>query len=104
MKPWMTGVVLVLAGCTTPVLFDEPESKQVQVLGRTWTVTETPDKPGSFVARRDNNNLQPFGRPAALRTPQAVRALELATGCKVVPGKLWQNTSAEYHAEMACTR
>ena len=103
MKTLTLITVLVLAGCSDVALFEQPETKQVQVLGRTWTVTETTEKPGSYVARRDNNNLQIFGKPVALRTPQAVKALELATGCKVVPGTLWQDVSAEYYADMACS-
>lgn len=98
----LIGMVLALAGCADFQLYGTSEVKQVEVLGRTWTVSDVPDRPNAFVASRDNNNLNPFGRPAALRTPQAVKALELATGCKVVPGKLWQDTSAEYHADMAC--
>lgn len=93
---------ITLSGCAEYDLSGAPEPKQVQVLGRTWTVTEVADRPNTFVASRDNNNLNPFGRPVALRTPQAVRALQLATGCKVVPGKIWQDTSATYHADMAC--
>lgn len=96
------GMMLALTGCAEVQLTGKPDVKQVQVLGRTWTVSTVPQRPNAFVAWRDNNNLNPFGRPVALRTPQAVKALELATGCKVVPGKLWQDTSAEYHADMAC--
>ncbi|MDU9005067.1 hypothetical protein [Sedimentitalea todarodis] len=96
------GMLLAFAGCTEFQLSGKPDGKQVEVLGRTWTVSSVADRPNAFVAWRDNNNLNPFGRPVALRTPQAVRALELATGCKVVPGRLWQDTTAEYHADMAC--
>lgn len=98
------GMALALTGCAEFGLSGKPDVKHVQVLGRTWTVSNVPDRPNAFVAWRDNNNLNPFGRPVALRTPQAVKALELATGCKVVPGRLWQNTSAEYHADMACPK
>ncbi|MFD3189795.1 hypothetical protein ACFMPD_05905 [Sedimentitalea sp. HM32M-2] len=97
-------LALGLAGCTTPVWTDQRVQKQVQVLGRTWTVTPDAKKPDAYIASRDNNNLNPFGKPVARRTPQAVRALELATGCKVVPGTLSQNVSAEFRADMACTR
>lgn len=100
--PMMLALALVVTGCADMPLMAEPEVKQVEVLGRTWTVSGVPDRPNAFVAARDNNNLNPFGRPAALRTPQAVRALESATGCKVVAGRLWQDTMARYHADMAC--
>ncbi len=103
LKAAALGAGLALSGCTTvPWSTGETVSKEVQVLGRTWTVTELPGVTNGYIARRDNNNLNPFGRPAALRTPQAVRALQTATGCRVVRGKLWQNTSAEYYAEMSC--
>ena len=96
------GILLAVSGCADFQFSGKTDVKQVQVLGRTWTVSTVPHRPNAFVASRDNNNLNPFGRPVALRTPQAVRALELATGCKVIPGKIWQDTMAEYHADMAC--
>ena len=102
MKPLSLTVALVLAGCAAPGPFSQTETKEVQVMGRNWTVTTVPQRPNAFVAQRDNNNLQPFGKPVALLTPQAVRALETATGCKVVQGRLWQDVSARYHADMAC--
>lgn len=103
-KLLVLGAVLAIAGCAETGIFDKPEVQQVQVLGRTWTVENVPERPNAFVAWRDNNNLNPFGRPVALRTPQAVRALELATGCTVVPGRIWQDTSARYSADMACPK
>ncbi len=104
----MTTMALILAGSliatglAAPAVAGKAEVRQVQVLGRTWTVTADPKQPGSYVAWRDNNNLNPYGKPVARRTPQAVRALELATGCRVVPGSLRQNVAAEYRAVMAC--
>lgn len=102
MKAIYLIAALGVAGCTSTGFNNEPISKNVQVMGRTWTVTENPKVPDAYEAQRDNNNLQPFGRPAALRTPQAVRALQLATGCKVVPGQITQDVSARYYADMAC--
>ncbi len=102
MKVQLATVALVLAGCTTADLTGSDNAKQVQVLGRTWTVVENPEKSDAFIATRDNNNLQPFGKPVARRTPQAVRALELATGCKVIRETLWQNVSADFYADVAC--
>lgn len=93
---------LGVAGCTAADFQGQSVSKDVQVMGRTWTVTENPKIPNAYEAQRDNNNLQPFGKPVALRTPQAVRALQLATGCKVVPGQIRQDVSARYYANMAC--
>ncbi len=94
------GGALIAAAGTAQAGPSEP--RQVQVMGRTWTVSEDPDRPNGYVAVRDNNNLNPFGKPVARRTPQAVRALERATGCKVIRGSLWQTVGAEFHAQMAC--
>ena len=95
---------LIAVGFAAPGMAAKAEVAQVQVLGRTWTVSQNRKKPNAYVASRDNTNLNPFGKPVARRTPQAVRALELATGCKVVPGTLWQTVGAEFHADMACNR
>ena len=103
MKALILITALGVTGCSTAQFsFDQTESEQVSVLGRTWTVTADPKRVNTFMAERDNNNLQPFGRPAALRTPQAVRALQLATGCKVVSGRISQNVAAVYTADMNC--
>ena len=81
----------------------QPEPHYVTVMGRTWTVTQYDhDRPNAWKAVRDNNNLNPYGRPAAPRTPQAVQALQQATGCRVIPATLYQNTSAEFYADMSC--
>lgn len=104
MKIMFATISLLLAGCTSTDIFSSEEAKQVQVLGRTWTVVRNPEKADAYVATRDNNNLQPFGKPVARRTPQAVRALEMATGCKVVRGTLWQNVSADFYADVTCPR
>ncbi|MBK0326483.1 hypothetical protein I5535_04165 [Rhodobacteraceae bacterium F11138] len=96
------GAPLLAIALSAPLCAGEADTRLVQVLGRTWTVSENPKQPDSYVAFRDNNNLNPFGKPVARRTPQAVRALELATGCKVIPGTLWQTVGAEFHAKMRC--
>jgi ABC-type Fe3+-hydroxamate transport system substrate-binding protein len=98
----LLGMTVFLTGCAENPFDTGTEPRLVEVMGRTWTVEPNPHRTNAFVAWRDNNNLNPFGRPVALRTPQAVTALELATGCKVVPGRIYQNTSAEYFADMAC--
>ncbi|MEY8829470.1 hypothetical protein AB9K34_13835 [Sedimentitalea sp. XS_ASV28] len=102
MLPVIPVMMFLLAGCAEGPVLAAPEVRQVEVLGRIWTVSSVPERPNAFVASRDNNNLNPFGRPAALRTPQAVKALETATGCKVIPGRIWQDTTAQYHADMVC--
>ncbi|AVO38980.1 hypothetical protein [Pukyongiella litopenaei] len=86
---------------------NEMPAREVVVLGRTWTVTqEAPPEfeggPATWSAIRDNNNLNPYGKPVARRTPQAIQALTQATGCQIVPGTLSQNTWAKYYAKMRC--
>lgn len=77
-------------------------TRHVQVLGRTWTVYPVEDQTAVYVAQRDNLDLNPFGAPSARRTPQAVRAIELATGCKVVRPSLQQDSSARFFARVNC--
>ena len=100
--------VLALSGCavTEPLLVIPAKpavaAKTVEVRGRTWTVSQVGENPDSFTASRDNNNLNPFGRPAARRSPQAAKAIELATGCQVLHATLWQDTTARFYADVAC--
>lgn len=79
-----------------------PGTKYVKVLGRTWTVSPLKDQPSAYVAQRDNLDLNPYGAPAVRRTPQAVRAIQLATGCRVVRSTVTQDTSARFFASVAC--
>lgn len=74
----------------------------VVVRGRTWTVARSKERPNNYRATRDNNNLNPYVLPAAQLTPQAVSALQLATGCKVIASSVRQNLSAQYFADMSC--
>jgi len=79
-----------------------PDTKNVQVLGRTWAVAPMPDQPAVYTAVRDNNNNNPFGKPVARRTPQALRAIELATGCQVVRSSMKQDITARFYASVVC--
>jgi hypothetical protein len=81
---------------------DASGGKNVQVLGRTWTVSPLKDKQAGYSAVRDNNDNKRFGRPVARRTPQALRAIELATGCRVVRSSMVQDTSARFFATVQC--
>lgn len=69
---------------------------------RYWSVIKVSDSPEIWKAVRDNNNLNPFGPPAALRTVQATRAIELATSCRVVRSTMYQNMSAEFYSQVDC--
>jgi hypothetical protein len=93
--------LIALTGCAelspswTPVA-------QTEVLGRTWEVSQNAQVPDLYRAQRDNNNLNPFGKPAMRRTPQAIAALRDGTGCQIVPGSLYQDVSAYFYAKLAC--
>lgn len=78
------------------------DAKFVTVLGRTWAVAPSQKQPGVWIAHRDNNFLNMFGRPAARRTPQAIRAIETATGCKVTRSAVIQDISARFYAPVVC--
>jgi len=79
-----------------------PDVEYVKVLGRTWTVYPVKDQPSVYAAKRDNLDLNPFGAPPARRTPQALRAIETATGCRVVRSTMVQDTTARFFASVVC--
>lgn len=81
----------------------EPKGiKYVQVLGRSWAVFPAPGFPDVYVTQRDNLDLNPYGAPPYRRTPQAIRAIELATGCKVVKSDIVRHVTARYFASVDC--
>ena len=107
------AIFALLASCTEQQAQDfwstqlytteAPDIKYVKVLGRTWGVYPSPDQPSVYVAQRDNLDLNPYGAPSARRSPQAVRAIELATGCRVAHSTMVQDTSARFFASVACS-
>ena len=83
----------------------EPKGiKYVQVLGRSWAVFPAPWLTDVYVAQRDNLDLNPYGAPPYRRTPQAIRAIELATGCKVVKSDVVRHVTARYFASVDCSQ
>lgn len=76
--------------------------KTVEVWGRHWTIAPVEDQPGLFSATRDNNNLDPFGPPARLRTHQAIRAYARATGCRVDLDSMYQRITGVFFARLRC--
>ncbi|WP_171100480.1 MULTISPECIES: hypothetical protein [unclassified Ruegeria] len=78
------------------------DTKSVTVFTRTWAVTQVADEPVIYRATRDNNNLNPFGRPAMLRTTQAIAAIQQATGCKVIVNSMYQNISGQFFSQVNC--
>lgn len=104
MKRLILGCVLAISACTDlqMQMTGTAPAKQVTVLGRVWTVSQVADKPGFYKAVRDNNNLNPYGPPAMLRSLQAIRALQAATGCTVVRSTLYQNMSGEFFSQVSC--
>ncbi|MCF6234311.1 MAG: hypothetical protein L3J36_14600 [Rhodobacteraceae bacterium] len=82
----------------------EPKGiKYVEVLGRSWAVFPLPQHPGVYVTQRDNLDLNPYGAPPYRRTPQAIRAVELATGCKVVKSDVVVHVTARYFTSVNCS-
>lgn len=103
MKYALLTILFGLAACDTTAFQQEEVSKQTVVMGRTWTVTQVGEAPLRYSAIRDNNNFDPFGRPAARRTPQAVRAIQQATGCRVSGKDFVQDATGRYFANVVCS-
>lgn len=107
-KMALMAVVLGLAGCdgiNPALVIDETQwynGGQTMVMGRTWTITREAKNLNSVRAERDNNNLNPFGGPAVRKSIQASRAIEQATGCKIVSGSLHKDVSGVYAANLLC--
>lgn len=114
MKYLILTISVLLAGCSQQVAQhpwaaflpgkEVADTKYVKVLGRTWTVYPAVDQTGVYVAQRDNLDLDPYGAPAVRRSPQALRAIQLATGCRVHPSTMIQDTSARFFASVTCNR
>lgn len=108
----IVAVVLGLAGCSDmETYFDQNimtmkntwgNDVQTTFMGRTWQVSRDSDNLNSIRAIQDNNNLNPFGRPAMRKSVQATRAIEQATGCKVVRNSLYRNVSDVFYSDVAC--
>ena len=113
MKFGVLAIVALVSACTEQqtqdfwptklAIADQSEAKLVTVLGRTWTVYPSSEQESVYVAQRDNLDLNPYGAPSARRSPQAVRAIQQATGCKVVPSTMVQDTSARFFASVVCS-
>lgn len=106
MKYALLGLALVLSACTEMpadwTVSRAATATQVTVWGRVWTVTQPESTPGFYKAVRDNNDLNPFGPPARVRTHQAMRAFKAATGCRAVYETMYQNISGEFFAQLDC--
>lgn len=104
MKYTLLGLTLLLSACmempADQTVSRAPTAVQATVWGRVWTVTQP--TPGLFKAVRDNNNLNPYGPPARLRTHQAMRAYKAATGCRAIYATMYQNISGEFFAQLDC--
>ncbi len=102
MKRLAISAALLLAGCNALPTANEQPTKTVQVMGRQWAVVQISEEPATWKAVRDNNDLNPFGRPAATRTAQGIRAIEAATGCKVVRSTMYQTDTGAFYSQVAC--
>lgn len=94
--------VLTLAACDTAPVVNEQPTRSVHVMSRTWAVSQVSDQPVIWKAMRDFNDLDPYGPPAALRTIQAIRAIESATGCRVIRSSMYQNISGQFFSQVTC--
>ncbi|SMO93379.1 hypothetical protein [Ruegeria faecimaris] len=78
------------------------ETNTVNVMSRTWAITQVSEAPVVYRATRDNNNLNPFGPPPRLRTIQAIAAIQQATGCKPIVASMYQNISGQFFSQVSC--
>ncbi|WP_424832804.1 hypothetical protein [Ruegeria sp.] len=97
----LATVVGLTSMVAAPVVAKD-ETKTVNVLSRTWEVTQVTDAPVVYRATRDNNNLNPFGPPPRTRTAQAIAAIQAATGCKVIFSSMYQNISGQFFSQVSC--
>jgi len=106
MKKAILGLVLMLSACTElPADWTVSRAdtvRQATVWGRAWTVTQPVE--GLFKAVRDDNNLNPYGPPARLRTHQAIRAFHAATGCKAIYSTMYQTISGAFFTQLDCPK
>lgn len=96
-----TALLAALVSCTYVPHSGTP-SRTVTVLGRGWTVSRLPDASPTYRAEPDQTALDPFGGGPTLRTTQAVRALETATGCRVHMPSMVLTISGAAQARMLC--
>ncbi len=96
------GVGLIALSILATPATAQGEAVTVQVMNRTWAVTQVSQEPIVYRATRDLNNLNPFGPPARLRTLQAIAAVQQATGCTVDRKTLYQNISGQFFARVTC--
>ncbi|GAA6190173.1 MULTISPECIES: hypothetical protein [Roseobacteraceae] len=96
------AATLALSACEMVPTINEQPSKSVNVLSRTWAVTQVSEAPVIYRATRDTNNLNPFGPPARMRTTQAIAAVQQATGCNVIRSSMYQNISGQFYTQVAC--
>ncbi len=98
--------LMALSGCaelTAPQLFGgDVVAKQVNVMGRTWTVWQDAKDSTKARAQRDNNNLNPYGPPAIPRVVQASRAIQAATGCTPIRSSMYSNDMGQFYARLSC--
>lgn len=95
-------LTMALAACESDPDFNRSPSTSVEVLGRTWTVTQVDDTPLTYRATRLLIKDALSGPPAATKTSQAIRALETATGCRVIQTSMYRNVSDDFFAQMVC--
>lgn len=82
------------------------DAKLIRIEGRIWQVAparaDSSDVSFYRARRAPMPDLQLFGPPGSLRTLQAIRAIEGATGCTVYRKSLYQDITADIFATVRC--
>jgi len=95
------GLVLGLAAGAAQAA-GPTEPQQVTLWGRSWVVVPVDSQPNMYIAVQDDNNLNPFGRPAIRKSIQAKKAVETATGCKVIWSGMKKDIRDTFYAPVTC--
>lgn len=97
-------LVSLLAACeSAPRYRVAGPDQSIEVLGRSWTVTQISSQPLYFRAVREQGDYFLFGPPSRTKSAQALAALEGATGCKVLRSTMYRNVSDHFYSQMDCS-
>ena len=101
MKHLFLSAALACLAC--PILADgHNEATAVKVWDRDWIVAPVEDEPGFYSAIRLNPEQKVFLGPARTRTSQAIRAYQMATGCRADLDSMYQIITGEFRAKLIC--
>lgn len=95
-------LALPVMGCLEEPVFGKQPTNEVQVLGRTWSVTQIAEQPPTYRAFRNATTQDPFGPPGSLKETQAVKAIEASTACRIVPSSFYRDVADYFYAQVTC--